>query len=35
MNGITEIKIPEIEGLDEAFAENTGHCPASGIAGSH
>ncbi len=27
MNGIVEIEIPEIEGLQEAFAENITTCP--------
>lgn len=30
MNGITEIEIPEIEGLEEVFAENTVACEESG-----
>jgi hypothetical protein len=27
MDGIVEIKISELEGLEEAFAENTISCP--------
>ncbi len=30
MNGITEIEIPEIEGLQETFAESTVSCPTQG-----
>jgi hypothetical protein len=30
MDGITEIGVPEIEGLEEVFAENTTTCPDAG-----
>lgn len=30
MEGIREIKIPEIEGLEEAFAKSTVSCPGNG-----
>jgi len=31
MEGITEIEIPEIKGLQETFAESTVTCEAAGI----
>ena len=30
MNGVIEIKIPEIEGLEEVFAEKTASCEPYG-----
>jgi hypothetical protein len=36
MNGITEIEIPNIEGLEDIFAENTTSCEDGGtIPGGH
>jgi hypothetical protein len=32
MEGITEIRIPEIEGLQETFAKSTVSCPELGTA---
>lgn len=35
MDGITEIEIPEIEGIEEVFADNTITCTQTGTLDVH